>query len=815
MADTKILKLQNKLIISISLSALLFIASLFYFNFAQAAESCATPPATQQYTEGMQNPSVPQSRQCEVNASPGRHATSFSASYSVDYDIETFDAGVGADMVACASDADGSFGLCDDAPSSPFAAFAEAGDPLSGGFSDGFSLDAPGGSNWKVGSVDINVWATQTTSFMQGHAEISLDTEPDIIVDPPQCNDEDDNDEDGFTDFPDDPGCADANDNDEFNPGPDPVSPPDCQPNNQSIAPNTNVYLNVAAGMASYSWSAPGGTPSIGSNPNFVTQFSEVGNHPVTITTDTGSDTCNVLVTDGGNDPPPVSNETEVYARGFAYEDYNQNAVMDPGEPGIPDVTVQINGWIGSRGVSRYNIYNMKTGADGYYAIGYPDRNEIPSLDEDFDGNTANPFFVEEDEDTHECCWDLAVELDTLPAPAADWTWTGTYRLDAPTNTWEIVFDDWEGNTPTVIDWVFYPNTNVHPDFNGRKNFGFYREHVLTVTKSGTGTGTVTSNPPGINCGVECSHGFAGQVTLTAQPAAGSSFSGWSGDCNAAGQVTMTANRTCNAEFSLLAPTTDITSVVGANCPSQHTVNWNDVATETRYNVWWNTNNTPFNYGAGDGWTSSANLAANTTSYINPQPPLVTNSSYWYIVTATNASGSNASAPSGPHLALGCTANLTATNKTIVSVNGQAYNNSTVIKTGDTVVFRITLSNAGPSNATINYICDTPSSNFALAGTFVVAGGGAGNTITTPAANCGGASRINVSGNLASGSSWTVTFNSAFNSSGAGSVELCENRATVNFNDTEANGKTLSTRFGPTLCSKNLDGIPDFHEIAP
>ncbi len=54
---------------------------------------------------------------------------------------------------------------------------------------------------------------------------------------------------------------------------------------------------------------------------------------------------------------------------------------------------------------------------------------------------------------------------------------------------------------------------------------------VLTVTRSGTGQGTVTSSPAGIACGADCSETYAsGQmVTLTATPAAGSEFAGFTG----------------------------------------------------------------------------------------------------------------------------------------------------------------------------------------------------------------------------------------------------------------------------------------------
>jgi len=57
--------------------------------------------------------------------------------------------------------------------------------------------------------------------------------------------------------------------------------------------------------------------------------------------------------------------------------------------------------------------------------------------------------------------------------------------------------------------------------------------YPLTVTRSGTGTGVVGSTPAGIQCGTTCAASFGGNavVTLTATPATGSTFGGWSGAC--------------------------------------------------------------------------------------------------------------------------------------------------------------------------------------------------------------------------------------------------------------------------------------------
>jgi uncharacterized delta-60 repeat protein len=81
----------------------------------------------------------------------------------------------------------------------------------------------------------------------------------------------------------------------------------------------------------------------------------------------------------------------------------------------------------------------------------------------------------------------------------------------------------------------------------------------LTVVKTGTGKGSVVSDPLGLNCGVKCTAGFdAGtRVKLTAVPNPGSRFTGWTG-CDAAGAtctVDVRAATTVTASFAADAVT--------------------------------------------------------------------------------------------------------------------------------------------------------------------------------------------------------------------------------------------------------------------
>ncbi|MEW6053690.1 MAG: DUF1566 domain-containing protein [Nitrospirota bacterium] len=77
--------------------------------------------------------------------------------------------------------------------------------------------------------------------------------------------------------------------------------------------------------------------------------------------------------------------------------------------------------------------------------------------------------------------------------------------------------------------------------------------NLLTVSKSGTGSGSVNSSPAGISCGSDCSEIYlaAASVTLSASPDPGSFFTGWSGACTGTGSctVTMETAKSVTAKF--------------------------------------------------------------------------------------------------------------------------------------------------------------------------------------------------------------------------------------------------------------------------
>src|ERR1700745_285802 len=78
--------------------------------------------------------------------------------------------------------------------------------------------------------------------------------------------------------------------------------------------------------------------------------------------------------------------------------------------------------------------------------------------------------------------------------------------------------------------------------------------YTLSVVLAGTGSGTVTSSPAGIDCGSACAYGYPSGAggTLSATGAPESTFAGWWGaGCSGTGtcQVTMSAAESVTATF--------------------------------------------------------------------------------------------------------------------------------------------------------------------------------------------------------------------------------------------------------------------------
>src|SRR5205807_1525829 len=131
-----------------------------------------------------------------------------------------------------------------------------------------------------------------------------------------------------------------------------------------------------------------------------------------------------------------------------------------------------------------------------------------------------------------------------------DGTFQAPQAFGAGTNPASVAVGDFNGDRRPDLAVANFNSNNVSVLIN---NTALAR-NTLTVTKAGTGNGTVTSDPAGINCGATCSAAFDSGtvVTLTATPGFLSIFSGWSG-CDAVSGttciVTMSAARSVTANF--------------------------------------------------------------------------------------------------------------------------------------------------------------------------------------------------------------------------------------------------------------------------
>ncbi len=132
-------------------------------------------------------------------------------------------------------------------------------------------------------------------------------------------------------------------------------------------------------------------------------------------------------------------------------------------------------------------------------------------------------------------------------------------------------FDGWSGGGCSgtgLCTVTMNANTTITANFKTSLVTTNPPTSLLTISKRGNRSGTVSSWPGWINCGPTCSASVTSgtSVTLTATPAAGSTFSGWSGACSGTGAsctVVMNDAKAVTATFSadIITQTGSITSL--------------------------------------------------------------------------------------------------------------------------------------------------------------------------------------------------------------------------------------------------------------
>jgi hypothetical protein len=291
---------------------------------------------------------------------------------------------------------------------------------------------------------------------------------------------------------------------------------------------------------------------------------------------------------DGVRDIPDVS----LFAANGAWNHIYIICYSDPRPGGVSDgsapCTGSVSGWSTSGGTSFtapifagiQALVNQYTGsAQGlpnyvYYKIAAAEYGASGSSN----CNSSNGNAI----DASCIFYDVTLGGDNAPCKADNGTFYNCYD---PSGAFGVISTDNNSYQPaftTGVGWDFptgIGTVNVH---NLVTNWVVAGGGSAGLTVSVTGSGTVTSNPAGINCPSTCSQTFAGgpQVTLTATPSGGSNwvFSGWSGACSGAGTcvVTMNAAQSVTATFvqgytlsvNVSGSGTVTSSPAGMNCPT-------------------------------------------------------------------------------------------------------------------------------------------------------------------------------------------------------------------------------------------------------
>ncbi len=190
-------------------------------------------------------------------------------------------------------------------------------------------------------------------------------------------------------------------------------------------------------------------------------------------------------------------------------------------------------------------------------------------------------------------CLVTYVEPDLDPAPTIVWgslvavgfrsltmsylgSGSGVVSTDPPTSDPDWCWGDFEKGTVVTLQPEPDPDSEfagfggdadcldsvVTMDSNKSCTATFDLKPLLTVAKTGGGSGTVTSSPAGISCGPDCAERFFNgeEVELTATPGWGSQFDGWGGDPDCSdGTVTMTFDLACEVRFELCSIPSEVT----------------------------------------------------------------------------------------------------------------------------------------------------------------------------------------------------------------------------------------------------------------
>jgi uncharacterized repeat protein (TIGR02543 family) len=157
--------------------------------------------------------------------------------------------------------------------------------------------------------------------------------------------------------------------------------------------------------------------------------------------------------------------------------------------------------------------------------------------------------------------------------PASGWYNSGTQVMVTASANTGYQFTGFSGSLAGVSPGYVIMNSNKSVTANFTQTVTSYS---LTTMVSPSGGGTVSPSCPG-----ECSYSSGTQVTLTATPATGYQFTGWTGTVNSTSNpLTLTMNsaktETANFTSTLTVPATMVSPTPGSALPSHDaTFQWN------------------------------------------------------------------------------------------------------------------------------------------------------------------------------------------------------------------------------------------------
>ncbi|MBF0568897.1 MAG: SBBP repeat-containing protein [Nitrospirae bacterium] len=300
--------------------------------------------------------------------------------------------------------------------------------------------------------------------------------------------------------------------------------------------------------------------------------------------------------------------------------------------------------------------------------------------------------------------------------------------------------------------------------------------YKLSVSKSGSGT--ITSSPSGISCGLTCSSTYTSgtSVTLTATAGAGSAFSGWTGcDSTSSDQyqctVNMSSAKTVTATFTSSSTTYILTtsktgtgtgtitsSPSGLNCVSNYTsCTWSYTS-----GTWVTLTPTPDNNSVFSGWsgcdsTSGSQCIVTMSAAKTVTATFTASSSTTYALTVTKSgTGSGTVTPSSGAISWSGstgTASYTAGQSvtlTAAAASGSAFSGWSGCDTSSGTSCTVAMS----ANKFVTATFTASTTTYAL--TAAKTGTGTGTITSSPSGISCGSNYISCSWSYASGTSVTL-----------------------------------------------------------